>query len=155
MLIPEGYTFLTGALDLKSDMTLEVNGTLLSSPNAEDFEKRPGDGAVYEGGTAEGLIYTEEAPKRLIWSRIEGWEQYCYRSLINIGSLDEDTDYSADTGYVCENVKICGNGTITGDSYRGSYAPISGNAAALYSCHGKISQSAFKRSIVSVAAPCI
>lgn len=93
VLIPEGRTFLTGALDLKSDMTLEVNGTLLSSSNAEDFEKAPEEDGEYTGGTAEGLVYTEEAQKRLIWSRAEGWEQYSYRSLINIGSLDEDTDY--------------------------------------------------------------
>ena len=215
VLIPEGKTFLTGALDLKSDMTFEVNGTLLSSSNAADFEKQPescaeytepvisGDrvkttvsnntGAAktavmlvasyengimkglsvsqeasvedggnaeleaaapvteeyrimvwesaqsmkplsrsdYSGGTAAGAVYTAEADKRLIWSRIEGWEQYCYRSLINIGYIDKDTDYSAYTGYVCSNVKICGSGTITGDSYRGNYPPINGNATAL------------------------
>ena len=131
VLIPEGYTFLTGALDLKSDMTLEVNGTLLSSKNAEDFEKVPDENKVYSGGEAEGVVYTEEAPKRLIWSRIEGWEQYCYRSLINIGYLDENTDYSSEDGYVCSNVKICGTGTITGDSYRATYAPINGGATAL------------------------
>lgn len=43
VLIPEEYTFLTGALDLKSNMTLEVNGTLLSSKNASDFEKKIDD----------------------------------------------------------------------------------------------------------------
>lgn len=167
VLIPEGKTFLTGALDLKSDMTLEVNGTLLSSMNAEDFEKQSESGAVYtepvvseqkvsttvsnntdeaktavmfaasyengmlkglsmsqemsieaggraeletdapvtgeysiivwesaksmkplseedySGGSTAGAVYTAEAEKRLIWSRSEGWEQYCYRSLIN------------------------------------------------------------------------
>ena len=133
VLIPEGYTFLTGALDLKSNMTLEVNGTLLSSKNAEDFEKRDQtvDTDTLKGGvTAGGAVYNAEAQKRLIWSRSEGWEQYCYRSLINIGYLDENTDYSGEKSYVCENVKICGTGTITGDSYRGNYAPINGNATA-------------------------
>ncbi len=140
VLIPEGYTFLTGALDLKSNMTLEVNGTLLSSKNAEDFEKRDQtvDTDTLKGGvTAGGAVYNAEAQKRLIWSRSEGWEQYCYRSLINIGYLDENTDYSGEKSYVCENVKICGTGTITGDSYRGNYAPINGNATALAIDEGK------------------
>ncbi len=60
VLIPEGYTFLTGALDLKSNMTLEVNGTLLSSKNAEDFEKRDQtvDTDALKGGvTAGGAVY--------------------------------------------------------------------------------------------------
>lgn len=131
VLIPEEYTFLTGALDLKSNMTLEVNGTLLSSKNATDFEKKIDTSKTYTGGTATGVIYTEEAPKRLIWSRIEGWEQYSYRSLINIGYLDENTDYSTDRNYVCSNVKVIGRGTITGDDYRANYAPIKGNATAL------------------------
>ncbi len=131
VLIPEEYTFLTGALDLKSNMTLEVNGTLLSSKNAADFEKKIDTSKTYTGGTATGVTYTEEAPKRLIWSRIEGWEQYSYRSLINIGYLDENTDYSTDKNYVCSNVKVIGRGTITGDDYRANYAPIKGNATAL------------------------
>jgi exo-poly-alpha-galacturonosidase len=137
VLIPEEYTFLTGALDLKSNMTLEVNGTLLSSMDAADFEKTPDENKSYTGGTATGVIYTDEAPKRLIWSRVEGWEQYCYRSLINIGYLDEETDYGNDESYVCSNVKICGTGTITGDSYRANYAPINGNATALAIDEGK------------------
>lgn len=131
VLIPDEYTFLTGALDLKSNMVLEINGTLLSSKNAKDFEKATDESRTYSAGTAVGVSYTEEAPKRLVWSRIEGWEQYSYRSLINIGSLDESKDYSTDDNYVCKNVKICGKGTITGDSYRGGYAPINGNATAL------------------------
>lgn len=137
VLIPEEYTFLTGALDLKSNMTLEVNGTLLSSKNAVDFEKKIDTSKAYTGGTATGVTYTEEAPKRLIWSRIEGWEQYSYRSLINIGYLDEDTDYSTNKDYVCSNVKVIGKGTITGDDYRANYAPINGNATALAIDEGK------------------
>ncbi len=131
VLIPEKYTFLTGAIDLKSNMTLEVNGTLLSSKNAADFEKKADSTKEYTGGTATGVTYTAEAPRRLIWSRIEGWEQYSYRSLINVGYLDENTDYGTDTNYVCSNVKIIGKGTITGDNSSTYYAPIKGNATAL------------------------
>lgn len=131
VLIPDEYTFLTGALELKSNMVLEINGTLLSSKNATDFEKATDESKTFSAGTAVGVSYTEEAPKRLVWSRSEGWEQYSYRSLINIGYLDESTNYSTNDNYVCKNVKICGKGTITGDSYRGGYAPINGNATAL------------------------
>lgn len=38
---------------------------------------------------------------------------------------------STDKNYVCQNVKIIGKGTITGDNYRANYAPIKGNATAL------------------------
>lgn len=137
VLIPEEYTFLTGALDLKSNMTLEVNGTILSSKNPTDFEKKSDETKTYASGTATGAVYTEEAPKRLIWSRIEGWEQYSYRSLINIGYLNKDTDYATDKNYVCVNVKIIGKGTITGDDYRANYAPIKGYATALAIDEGK------------------
>lgn len=139
VLIPADRVFLTGALDLKSDMTLEVNGTLLSSTNSADFEKRSDpskENAAYSSGRATGVVYTAEAPKRLIWSRIEGWEQYCYRSLINIGNLDESADYSVGSHYVCHNVKICGTGCITGDAGKIHYAPIKGNATALAVAEG-------------------
>ncbi|MCC8160369.1 MAG: glycoside hydrolase family 28 protein [Oscillospiraceae bacterium] len=131
VLIPAGYTFLTGALDLKSNMTLEVNGTLLSSTNAADFERAYGESKKYIGGKCEGAAYTEEAPKRLVWSRMEGWEMYCYRSLINIGSLDRETDYGKYSGYSCENVKICGTGTITGGSAVADCPPIKGDTTLL------------------------
>ncbi len=141
VLLPESYTFISGALDLKSNMTLEVNGTLQSSTDPTDFEKDYDPDGTYTSGETVASVYTAEAQKRLIWSRIEGWEQYCYRSLINVGYLDEDTDYDADgdscvDSYVCENVKICGTGTITGDSSISNYSPISGNATALAKAEG-------------------
>lgn len=137
VLIPDGYTFLTGALDLKSNMTLEVNGTLLSSKDAADFERRPAAAENCTGGRATGLVYTQEAPGRLIWSRNEGWEQYSYRSLINIGFLDENTDYGKNNTYVCTNVKLIGKGTITGDACLAEYAPINGGACALAIAEGE------------------
>lgn len=138
VLIPEGGVFLTGALDLKSNMTLEVNGTILGSKYAEDYEKAnlnddsPLSGAEnIRGGTSEGAVYTGDAPKRLIWSRIEGWEQYSYRSLINIGFLSEDVEYAVEKGHVCSNVKICGTGTITGDGEREYCTQTKGDATHL------------------------
>lgn len=134
VLLPEGKIFLCGALDLKSNMTFEINGVLLGSDNPKDYEKTlMGFQENYTSGISEGLIYTKEAPKRLIWSRVEGWEQYSYRSLINIGYLSENTDYSRANNYVCENVKIIGTGIIKGcaDEAWAYYPPSSGNATKL------------------------
>ncbi len=82
--IPKG-TFLTGALDLHSDMSLyiEEGGTLLGSEKTEDY-----------------------LPK--IWTRFEGIEMECYRSLLNLGNI-QNRDQIA-----CSNVMIFGGGTICG-----------------------------------------
>ena len=82
--IPEGI-FLTGALNFHSNMELyiEKNGVLKGTSELEDY-----------------------LPK--IKSRFEGTEMLCYRSLINMGTLDRNG------GYSCENVIIRGGGTIYG-----------------------------------------
>ena len=82
--IPKG-TYLVGALDLKSDIELYLD---------ED--------AVIQG-TADVKDYL---PK--IWSRFEGEELECYRSLINVGKLDNKA------GYTTKNVIIRGKGSIIG-----------------------------------------
>ncbi len=86
--VPKGV-YLTGALDLHSDMELYL-------------EK----GAVLQGSTCE-LDYL---PK--VNSRFEGYEMKCYRSLINIGSMTREKVYN------CKNVVIRGGGTISGGSYK-------------------------------------
>lgn len=80
--IPKG-TFLTAALDLHSNMELylEDGAVLLGTANPEDY-----------------------LPK--IHSRFEGLEMTCYRSFLNMGTLDHTA------GYNCENVIIRGKGTI-------------------------------------------
>ncbi len=85
--IPKGV-FLTGALDLHSDMELYVE-----------------NGATLQGTTNE-LDYL---PK--VNSRFEGYEMQCYRSLINIGTMTREKVYN------CKNVIIRGGGTISGGSY--------------------------------------
>lgn len=44
-----------------------------------------------------------------IWSRFEGTELECYRSLLNLGKLDHNN-----YGYTCENASIRGKGTVFG-----------------------------------------
>ena len=81
---PEGV-YLTGALDLHSDMELYVceGATILGSDDPNDY-----------------------LPK--IWSRFEGVEMECFRSLINIGNIDDRDKI------VCENILVCGGGKIYG-----------------------------------------
>jgi polygalacturonase len=84
VLIPSGKTFLSGALFLMSNMTLDVEGTLK--------------------GTSDKSKYP------IIWTRFAGKEQNCYASLVNGGSIDNtNSDRSA---VKISNVTITGNGTI-------------------------------------------
>lgn len=82
--IPKG-TFVSGALFLKSNMTLHV-----------------AEGAVLKGSidTADYLP--------LMKNRFEGWEMETYASLINAGTLNRDGSYNV------RNLRITGGGTIKG-----------------------------------------
>ncbi len=101
--IPEG-TYPSGAIDLKSNMTLRVDGVLKGSTDPNDYLALAGNypaGHVYPGlMNDDGLIY----------SRYEGWEIYCYRSLINVGYINPANRREV----TCENVTICGTGEING-----------------------------------------
>lgn len=95
--IPAGATILSGALELKSDMNLRVDGMLVGSLNPADYTAD----AAYRGSVnADGLILT----------RYEGWEMHCYRSLVNAGYLNPDDRAAIN----CKNIRICGSGTIRG-----------------------------------------
>ncbi len=101
LLIPEGAVILTGAIDLKSNMTLQIDGTLKGSLNPEDYTYSETQRQSFKGRVnQDGLILT----------RYEGWEMYCYRSLINAGYLDPDNRLVPN----CQNIVICGKGTIYG-----------------------------------------
>ena len=84
VLIPAG-DFLSGALFLKSHMTLHVakNGVLKGSTDVGDY--RP-----------------------FIRNRYSGWEMETFASLINAGTLDHDGPFNA------TNLTIRGEGTISG-----------------------------------------
>ena len=82
--IPAG-TFVSGALFLKSDMTLLIarNGTLKGSADVDDY--RP-----------------------FVLNRYSGWEMKTFASLINAGTLDHDGPSNV------ANLTIRGEGTIAG-----------------------------------------
>ncbi|RXK61775.1 glycoside hydrolase family 28 protein [Lacibacter luteus] len=82
--IPKG-NFVTGALFLKSNMTLHIA----------------------EGAVLQGSIDTSDYLP-LIKNRFEGWEMDTYASLINAGTLNRDGSYNV------ENLRITGGGTIKG-----------------------------------------
>lgn len=82
--LPKGV-FLTGALTLHSNMELFVDegAVLQGSDNPDDY-----------------------LPK--IWTRFEGTEMECYRSLLNIGNIENRDEIS------CRNIIIHGGGKIFG-----------------------------------------
>lgn len=82
--IPSG-TFLSGALHLKSNMTLYI-----------------AEGGVLKGST-DTLDYLP-----VILNRFEGWELKTYASLINAGTLDRSGKYNV------VNLSIRGKGAISG-----------------------------------------
>jgi exo-poly-alpha-galacturonosidase len=84
VLIPKGV-FISGALHLKSNMTLDIA----------------------EGGVLKGSKAVEDYLP-MILNRFEGWEMKTYASLINAGTLNRDGSYNV------KNLRITGKGTISG-----------------------------------------
>jgi exo-poly-alpha-galacturonosidase len=86
--IPQG-TFVSGALFLKSNMTLHIE----------------------KGGVLKGSVAVEDyLPMNL--NRFEGWEMKTYASLLNAGTLDRTGPYNV------KNIRITGGGTISGGGRR-------------------------------------
>lgn len=101
VLIPKQTVVLSGALELKSQLVFRVDGRLQGSLNPVDYTILPENRAAYPGSVNEdGLILT----------RYEGWEMYCYRSLVNAGYLDQTNRRTV----TCHDICICGHGTIYG-----------------------------------------
>ena len=86
--IPKG-TYISGALFLKSNMTLYI-------------EK----GAVLKGSE----LVEDYMP--MIYNRFEGWELNTYASLLNAGTLNRNGTYNV------KNLRICGEGTVKGGGKR-------------------------------------
>jgi len=86
--IPKGI-FLSGALHLKSDMTLYIA----------------------EGGKLKGSTAVDDYLP-MIMNRFEGWEMKTYASLLNAGTLNRNGTYNV------KNLRIAGKGTISGGGKR-------------------------------------
>ncbi|MBQ7572794.1 MAG: hypothetical protein IJT23_00880 [Clostridia bacterium] len=118
VLLPQNHIFLSGALFVKSDMTLEVDGILLGSSNPKDY---PRIITRWEGwrklripeGEWENSETDPERPYKLS-------SDYQHASLINIG-----TYYEGEAGTISQcnvqNVCICGKGQINGNGFALAY----------------------------------
>jgi len=95
--IPQG-TFISGALYLKSDMTLYIE----------------------EGGVLKGSTLADDYLP-MILNRFEGWELKTYASLLNAGTLNRNGSYNV------KNLRITGKGTIVGGGKRLGDAMIKAN----------------------------
>lgn len=99
VLIPEGLNVISGALDLHSHMTLQVDGQLIGSTDPFDY--------IVDQLKDRSLGISLDD---LSWTRYEGWEMKCFRSLINVGHLNRQQRSQV----TCTDVHICGHGVIRG-----------------------------------------
>ncbi|HEX5125702.1 MAG TPA: fibronectin type III domain-containing protein [Rhodocyclaceae bacterium] len=113
VLIPSG-TFKTGALYLKSNCTYEIDGTLLGSDSASDYEYGNDRFPLYGTSGFGSVTYPQN-----------------YKSLIN--TCGHYSDWSARSGYTTDNlctgmqnIRITGSGTVQGSSGSSSDSANSG-----------------------------
>jgi len=97
VLIPKG-TFLSGALFLKSNMTL----------------------SIAKGGVLKGSLEVADYLP-MIPNRFEGWELKTYASLLNAGNLVRNGSYTV------KNLRITGGGTISGGGRKLGDAMVKAN----------------------------
>lgn len=109
VLLPDDYVFVSGALFLKSDMTLQVDGILLGSIDPKDY---PRVITRWEGWrklpqpTSEWANSSQMLP-----------DNHCqYASLLNAGCYDEGKN-SCTGPYNVENLVICGKGQINANGF--------------------------------------
>lgn len=108
VLIPKG-TFVSGALFLKSNMTLRIEGVLKGSAAPNDYLP-------------------------MVLNRFEGWEMKTYASLLNAGMLDRNK-YTVSNLRITGGGTISGGGRRLGDAMTKAHGPRSrGRLVCLLSC---------------------
>ena len=107
--LPEGHTFYSGALFLKSNMTFKVDGIILGSIDPKDYPRWV--------TKWEGWRKTEQSAKD--WANTTDTlpeNHKTHASLINAGKYDEGV-YSMTGPYNVENLVICGDGQINANGF--------------------------------------
>lgn len=113
VLLPEGYVFLSGALFLKSDMTMQVDGILIGSADPKDYPR----------------IITRWEGWRKLEQSAQLWENttekvpdnHCpHASLLNAGCYMEGNPGCAGP-YPLHDLMICGRGQINANGFSLAY----------------------------------
>lgn len=107
--LPSGYVFRSGALFLKSNMTLKVDGILLGSIDPKDYPRWV--------TKWESWRKTEQSAEE--WTNTSEWlreNHMPHSSLINAGRYDEGI-WGMTGPYNIENLVICGSGQINANGF--------------------------------------
>ena len=111
--LPENHIFCTGALFLKSYMTLQVDGILMGTQDPKDY---PMIVSRWEGWRKLPQSETEWKNS----TKMLPYNNYVHASLLNLGVYDEGKPSSYGP-YNIEEVVIRGKGQINGDGFRLGY----------------------------------
>ena len=116
----DGRVYYSGALFLKSDMTLKVDGVILGSIDPKDYPSmitrwegwRKLPQSEEEWANSDNLTTASEGE----FKQIIKHNHYQNSSLINAGTYDEGAN-SENGPYNVRNLTICGNGQINGNGF--------------------------------------